>query len=436
MSKILPIAKWAPLGIFGLAFVLRMGLILLHPMPLMSDELDYDELGWTLAQTGDYSADGRPTAYRAIGYPAIVAAVYGVAGRNPVAVKIVQAVCDSLTALLLFSLLVGRDRTAAFCAGVGWALFVPAILFTNQMFSESLFTALLVGFVYVVCKSRAPGMGSSSPPGLVLGFLALIKPTMLLFAGMLPMALSRLRPTRANLALLAWACLPVALWIGRNAIVMKAPVLTTSTGINLLIGNNPKSTGGYSTAHGAGTRRPGGSETAADSAARLEALQYISNHPGHFLFNGPRKVLFLVSSESELAVGAFAKDASDRSVRFSEKVRTVPIWLHVVVSFPSAALLVLGTLGLATRGTDPLGRLFYALLFATAISSFIFFGSSRFRFPLMPFLAMFAAEFVTHWGSRLRAFTVGRIAVAVFACLVYTAVWAGEVYIVYRSASS
>src|SRR5436853_2394248 len=95
---------WVPTAIFVLALALRLGFLAIHSIPLQSDEIDYDQLGWSIASTGTYSTDGHPTAYRPVGYPAFIASIYSAVGRNPQAVRLAQAVLDSGTAVIIFLL--------------------------------------------------------------------------------------------------------------------------------------------------------------------------------------------------------------------------------------------------------------------------------------------------------------------------------------------
>ncbi len=424
-----PRSGWIPLAILVVALTLRVAFLFGHPMPLRSDELDYDQLGWTLARTGTYSMEGHPTAYRAIGYPAVLAAVYAVAGRNPAAAKLVQVFLDAGTALLLYFLFSRRNRTAGLLVGLTWAAFPAAILFASQLFSESVSVFALVLFACVLDRIDLNGREFPWVAGLLLGGLVLVRPFLALFALSIPIAFHRTGAERRILAVVTLACLPVALWIGRNALVMHAPVLTTSTGVNLLIGNNPIATGGYSRVDSASVPTVDGSETRADSAATRAAASYAAEHPYRTLSTALRKVLLLLTSEGELVVGNFAEGAGNAWGRFRDRFRPVPLWIHLLVSLPSALILILGTLGLATRRSDLVSRLFYALLLTTLVSTVIFFGGSRFRFPLMPFLSGFAAEVIAAPKARLRAFTRTRLALVVAACSVYIVVWAGELYL-------
>jgi hypothetical protein len=105
------------------ALVLRLAFVIARDRPPVSDEIDYHRLAWTLTTTGRYSDEGVPTAYRSIGYPAFVAAIYSVAGPRPEAVHAVQAVLDAASAVLLFAIAGGG--TLGLLAALFWALFPP-----------------------------------------------------------------------------------------------------------------------------------------------------------------------------------------------------------------------------------------------------------------------------------------------------------------------
>jgi hypothetical protein len=414
-------------AIFVLALLLRLLILAAHPRPLQSDEIDYDQLGWNLASTGRYSVDGHPTAYRAIGYPASIAGIYAIAGRNPTAVKVVQAVLDSGTAVLLFLLFARRNRRAGILAGVTWALLPAAILFSSQLFSESLLVFALVLFVYLA-DVETVSLRRAQLVGLYLGGLILIKPLVIaLFAIAAPFVILARNPVR-RATMLAFAVVPVALWVLRNTLVIGAPVLTTSVGVNLFIGNNPRATGSYAPVDPAVAPPSGDTELANDAAAGRAALESIARAPLTALTRAIRKVIFLFTSEGELVVGNFAGESGAAGYR--DRYRSVPPWIHLLVSLPTALLMILGTLGLATRRPDLLGRIFYLLLFATVLSCVLFFGGSRFRFPLLALLSGFAAEFVVERRERVLGFTRRRLAVSAAVAAGVIVVWVGEVALI------
>jgi predicted membrane protein len=414
-----------PAAIFAAALLLRLALLLAHPRPLVSDEIDYDRLGWTLATTGTYSAGGHPTAYRPIGYPAVIAAVYSIAGHAPAVVKGFQAVLDSGTALLLFALFSRRDRKAGLFAGWIWALLPAAALFSTQLFSETLAVFGVVLAASLLDRNDA-SPGAIWIAGPLLGGLMLVKPqVMSLFAIAAPFTLQGRGRARRGLLLLL-AVLPLAVWTGRNAVVLGSPALTTSVGTNLLIGNNPRATGGYGPVDPHVTLPPSDDEVRHDAAAERAAIAYMVGHPLHVARNAVRKALLLATSEGELVVGRFASGAADPSTRYRDKYRSVPVWLHLLMSFPTALVLVVGVLGLATRPPDLVRRLFYALLAAVLLSSIVFFSGSRFRFPLMPFLSGFAAEFLAAPRRRWGLLRGRRLLLAAIPLAGFGVAWIGE----------
>src|SRR5882672_6687626 len=119
-ASLAPISR-AAIMIAAIAFLVRLAFVSAHERPLFSDEIDYDRLGATLAATGTYSDEGRPTAYRPIGYPGLIAGVYVVAGRSPRAVHAAQAALGGVSAFLLW-LIAGRGRAGLWASGI-WALY-------------------------------------------------------------------------------------------------------------------------------------------------------------------------------------------------------------------------------------------------------------------------------------------------------------------------
>ena len=208
----------AIVAIAVLALVLRLAFIAARERPLFSDEIDYDRLGWTLAFTGRYTDDGVPTAYRPVGYPALVAAVYSVAGHRPEAVLILQAFVDAASTVLLF-ILAGGGRLGFVAAGL-WAAFPLAILYTDLLMPETAFTAILLAAACLTRRAFPSTALRALTLGALVGTAALMRPAALLLIAALPLAFraERMRITRAWIAL-AGVLLVVGPWLVRNSIV-------------------------------------------------------------------------------------------------------------------------------------------------------------------------------------------------------------------------
>jgi len=381
------------LWIAVLAFLLRLAFISARERPLFSDEVDYDRLGWTLAETGRYSDEGHPTAYRPIGYPALVAGIYAVAGRCPWAVHVAQAALDSLSVLLLW-LLAGGGRAGLWAAAI-WALYPSSILYADLLLPETVFTTLLLAGALLAARGAFGSRRGSLLLGGTIGLLVLVKPLALLMLVGLPLAarLDRVRP--AHFALLALgASLVIAPWLIRNWIVVGYPTPATSVGANLLIGNNPYATGGYSDRVPPSMIPRESDEGGRDAGEVSSALEYVRKDPVHFIRNGFGKLAHLFGSEGGMIVWGFHPSPGDPSTRLREKYRSLPLWLHAVVSGPYVLAILLGTLGLFVQPRGPTRAYFLAILGASLATYFVFYGGGRYHYPLMPFFVLFAADWL------------------------------------------
>jgi hypothetical protein len=413
------------------ALVLRLAFVIARDRPLVSDEVDYHRLATTLASTGHYSEDGVPTAYRPVGYPAIVAAVYSIAGPRPEAVHVLQAVVDAGSAVLLIAIAGGG--VVGLLAGLFWALFPAAILYTDLLMPETVFTVCLLGAVLLTRRGFPASGGRALAIGLLIGAATLIRPVALLLLAAVPLAAHVTRVTIPRpVPILAGMLLLVAPWLARNAIVLHYPGLVTSTGTNLLIGKHPHATGGYSPNVPAPMIPPPGPEAKRDLASITSALGYIGREPGSSATLGFAGLAHLFGSETGMTVWVFHRDPMDSSTRLRDKIRSLPWWVHVPVSGATMALLLLGTIGFARVPIGPTRGWFLALLVALVATHFVFYGGARYHFPLMPFFVLFTAALVAGLPGSIRPH--GRAATvsiaATWAGLL--GIWAGEAAILFR----
>jgi hypothetical protein len=387
---------------------------------LASDERDYDTLAWTFASTGAYTEQGVPTAYRPVGYPVFLGAIYSLAGRSPAAVQAVQVALDLATATLLYVLLARRSRRAAILAAGIWAAYPAAVLYSGVLLSETLFVFLLVLFTLLL--DRAPPRPAAYVfPGLVLGMLALVKPEALAFAVLLVLVLiPRGLSLTGAAGLLGGAAIVVAPWVVRNAVVFGRPLLTTSVGANLLIGNNPEATGAYGPASVPTRVREARSESEADVESRIAALAFIASRPGRFLALAPVKAGHVLSSDAELAVGRFGVPST---ASYRQRYRSLPVAVHLAVSLPYFALVLAGLLGLVVRSGGTERTVFAALAASILLVHVVTFGGSRFHFPWMPFFALSAAGLAD--GGRAKT-TPPAIAAVLLVAVAFVSVWIAE----------
>ena len=389
------------LWIAVLALVARLSFIALNPRPLYSDELDYQKLAVTLSTEHRYALDTVPTAYRPVGYPAFVAVVYLLAGVNPAIVKIVQAILDSMIVLLLPLLIPDSPERTKVLVALFWSFFPPAILFANLLMTETLYTTLCVALAVLYVSGREDRVGSQILLGIDCGLLALLKPASGIFCLAIVLYEWLFRKSAKSAVVIGISCVLVVLpWAARNWSVIGEPAISTSSGMNLLIGNNPNANGSYTAKFDFPelTEAPG--EAMKDGMAFRLATGYIFSHPGLFAANGVKKFAHLFSTESFLIVSQFSRSSGDIEMPLAKKYATVSPFLSFAVNIPYFTLLILGWLGFLTNGENRLTHLFALFLGSLVLVHLITFGGNRFHFPLMPFCGLFASVFMT--STRLK----------------------------------
>ena len=414
----------------GLLF--RVFFIALHERPLISDERAYDQLAYNLAANASYNSDGVPTAYRPIGYPAFVGVVYFLAGHHPQAIKYLQAVADVLTALVLFLLLAGYPVRVRLIAAGLWILYVPAILFTNFLLSETIFTLVLIINAFLLTR-RTTDTISTILVGMCCGVLILMKPGVVVFLALALLILPRLHRSLWKMypAMIAFLLIAVP-WSARNYSVFGTASLSSNGGINLLIGNNPKTTGAYSIKFDSTKFQSTISEFDADRTAFRWATRYITGHPGRFLVNGVRKLARLFESEGGLLVWTFHPNPEDTLTRYATKYRSIALAWMLVTNLPFFIILLLGVFGFLAAERDPLWWLVVCLFAGWLILHFVFFGGGRFHFPLIPFFAAYAAMFLGDGKTTVKTLPASQWFVGGFVSLILISIWVAEGIVVYN----
>ncbi len=147
-------------------------------MGLLSDD-GYDRIARNLADGFGYVviAGGPPTMKRVPLYPLFLAGVFRFLGADLLVVQALQAIIDGVTAVLI-SVMARKlfHRRAALTAGLLFALYPLAIVYSSRFYTESLYTMLLCALVYVVLALMSDGgYGRAAVAGFLLGGLALTR---------------------------------------------------------------------------------------------------------------------------------------------------------------------------------------------------------------------------------------------------------------------
>ena len=372
-------------------------------------------------------------------YPYLLAGIYGVFGESPTAAYALQMIAGVVTCLLV--LMIGRrvfGRAVGLGAAVATGLLPMLPFFEAQLLAESWTTLLTLLALERLLPAKGEGAGEATTArliqaGLVLGIAALGRPNLMLLILVVGVwaawDASARRPRRlvraaAVLAAAAVAILPVTV---RNLSVSGEPVLISANfGANLVTGHHDGADGVSAIPVGLRwddlqlTCREAGAASPAASSRHLTkvALGWMKDHPGRTLELFGRKVLVLVSGwETRNNIGA-AWLAREHGVGLLSRW-----WPGTWLLLPFAMV------GLVWAGRRPGTGLLLLATGVQAASVLPFFVNARFRLPLLPLLALFAAAGVVEVGRRLRGgdlrSAVGPVVVLIAAAVIVNVDWLG-----------
>ncbi len=367
------------------------------------------------------------------GYPYFLALVRAVGGPGPWGPCAAQSSLGLASIALAFFFAHRRfgeevARAAALLIATDWVL----IFHEAELLEPPLLVFLLLLLLTLSDRwAERPSRAAAAAAGLAAGALAVTRPNALLF---LPVLLAWgawvLRGREASgkglpqaLAFLA-GCLALVLPVtARNLVVARDPVLISSNGgINLYLGNNPAADGRVE------GRIPGLGPflTSFDYRPLAEALARREGRPlrdsevsgvfarmaRDYAFSHPARTLALIARKTLLFWGPLevSHNKEDELVRRDSRVlRNLPGWpLLLGLALPGLALLVPRKReGPPSLSLSPAARqtavLAFLLIIAWFASYLPFTVAGRYRAPLIPLLALFAALGLVHLAGLLRA---------------------------------
>jgi hypothetical protein len=416
--------------VFSVALVLRvLHVIALRRSPFfMRPVLDAETYYWAARALAAGQGWGESVYWQPPGYPLFLGEVLWLvqvlrlAGPELMLPRLVQAVLGATTAALTCA--VGTrvfGATTGLVAGLMIAAYGPLIYFDGELLAPSLGICLQAATIYCAVRARAePGRGAWLATGLLAGLSAAVNALALVLLPVLATAARR----RAGWILVgaAVAVAPVTLrnWVHGGQLIL----ISSNGGINLYLGNNPR--------YDATVRiRPGRDWQALVRAPRLHgvvgpgrASRFFVERVAAYARRDPAGFAALQAHKLRLLVGGheIPRNQEIYPARDWSPVLRILLWKVPGLAFPFGVLLPLAVVGLveAARRTPMLAALVVALGLAVAA----FFVTARYRVPLVPLLALFAAE-----GARwvvAEARPLGRTLAAVGALVVYVVANAGQ----------
>ena len=400
-SRLLPewsVHRWL-LVLVLVSIVVRVAWILYVRTIPVSDFASYDARGWRIAEgEGFVDSRGEASSFQGVGYPAFLAGIYFVWGHSVLAAQFVNALLGGLTVLLTFG--VARrllsDRRALLAAAVV-ALTPSLIMYSSVLATENLFTVLFIGFLWLIWPTPRFRYNLSVLllAGVLLGLSWLVRPTLVLFPIALVLMLMTIRThwRRAiglPVVVGVIALIVVIPWAVRNVVVMDTLSLDTAGGVNFWIGNGPHATGTYAKLPDDNPLDAYTTEAERNQAGFRLGLEYITDQPGDWVGDFPRKFWHLWVSD--MSAVNWSTQATERTVSAAAtralEVVAQGYWMLLVLLMAPAILTAMAR----PKSASPLSVLVVGVLVYWSLFHFMGFGVGRFHIPVIPLIAIVAAD--------------------------------------------
>ena len=377
---------------------------------LLGDSESYDRWAQSLA-AGDWI--GKVVFYQSPLYPYLLGVLYDVAGRDLFVARLLQGLAGAAgCGLIAYAATRTFGPREAWISGLLLAVYAPAIFYDSLIQKTSLDFLLSSA---LVCLIAVP---ATTPPnrrylaiGLVIGAICLNRENALLLVPVVILWVWRKEASwrQPVLWLLLGFGLVIAPVTARNYAVGRELVLTTSQfGPNLYIGNNPEANGYYKPllpGRGSPEFERGDAIALAEKAVgrslnqtevshywQRRAWSWIQENPGRWLELTARRFLLFWNALEVM-------DTEDLGTHAEHSVvlRASRIGFHFGLLAPLALL------GLwLTRARWREFGIFSGILAVYALSVSLFFVIGRYRYPLVPILALFAGPAGVHLAARMK----------------------------------
>jgi 4-amino-4-deoxy-L-arabinose transferase-like glycosyltransferase len=366
------------------------------PLP-GSDSREYDSYAWNLAQGRGYrgvspdvkTPDGQlldhPTAFRVPGTSVFWAGLYWSFGHRYDVVRIAQCGLDTLTILLIFE--IGRRsfrNAVALLAAAVYTVWPTALLYSSQLLSDPLYTFIFCWFLLTSLQFAERATWTHSiAAGVLLGLAMLTRGNGVMMVGLLvPWSVWQFRRTPRvivrGLAISFLAVVMLVPWTVRNYWKLHAFVPFDTSGGDVMLGSynrivatDPHYYGYwiYPTAELPEYRNEitaPNDEVVRDHLEIRLALRWMGDHPD--------KWWYLIESRFRRSWTPFLQPQSPMLYRAGMLVSWGSVLTLLILGFiPSAIYFV---------HTNHAGWILHLAILHFVLTALIFWGSSRFRYPI------------------------------------------------------
>jgi len=389
-------------------------------LPTRGDMHFYDD--WAQKVVGGQFTDHH-AFYGLPGYAYLLAGLYKLCGYGPYVPELLQALLDAGTALLLYKISVAlapqpngrRGQIVGLMAAAAWAFCVPAQTYAAVLMPTAWFIFVFWFILWRIIKSQsAPDWWEALLLGLLVGLTATAIATILFLIPLLVCAIglkpaiparSHFRIVGCALVLLGIAIGTSPCWLHNYFIARDRVFLSAHSGINFWIGNNPDANGYPRFPPGLRAGQAAMLQDSIDVAEsvaghplkRGEVSQYWSAKARDYIADQPLAWLRLLGLKLRNFWSAFQYDDLSIITNMREQGVTFPgIYFGLLAALALPAMIL-------TWNTARLGRWITGAIFLQMLALLPVFTTERYRLPIVPGLAVFAAFGLVTLFSNLAA---------------------------------
>jgi thioredoxin-like negative regulator of GroEL len=389
-------------------------------LPTRGDMHFYDD--WAQKVVGGQLTDHH-AFYGLPGYAYLLAGLYKLCGYGPYVPELLQALLDAGTALLLYKISVAlapqpngrRGQIAGLMAAAAWAFCVPAQTYDAVLMPTAWFIFVFWFILWRIIKSEsAPDWWEALLLGLLVGLTATAIATILFLIPLLVCAigLKPAIPARSHFRIIGCALVLLGIaigtspcWLHNYFIARDRVFLSAHSGINFWIGNNPDANGYPRFPPGLRAGQAAMLQDSIDVAEsvaghplkRGEVSQYWSAKARDYIADHPLAWLRLLGLKLRNFWSAFQYDDLSIITNMREQGVTFPgIYFGLLAALALPAMIL-------TWNTARLGRWITGAIFLQMLALLPVFTTERYRLPIVPGLAVFAAFGLVMLFSNLAA---------------------------------
>lgn len=339
----------------------------------------------------------RPSAYHLPFYPMLLATIYTFV-KSPISTFVLvslQVLLASVTCILIYlvALRIFADRKVATIAGCLMIFNPTFILYVVRLIPETILIFWLsLMLLYLLLLKNSPSYSNSLIAGTLLGVSLLtsnvVVPMIPFIVIWLLISLTISLKQRVKIIILTMftAFMVVSPWLVRNYIVFKEfPLMKTTLGHNLWLGNNPKATGTFYDQAGEEIRvlllkdfieGQKLSELEQDKGLHAKAMEFIKKNPAHYVWLSMKRFYYFIWFPPDNFVSGEAL--------FHKKISEIPYGL-ILISCIAGAFLSL------RKYPKEVFLIFSIILSQALLFSFIIVGHPRYRMTIEPYIILFSA---------------------------------------------